>query len=583
MQGRILSNATLMSVKTDRRTQTRKRPLSLVYVELPPSNGGMLRDLNEHGFSLRSMMPLQPSEKLAFSISLDNGVRIDGDAIVVRLEDKGHVAALEFAGLAAHARDQIRRWLEKFEEPLAREAGAPKPPATAPSTLEELRQEARAAIAGPPPSAEPVAPPVEAVVASAPPAPEPPPDLTQPQQPPQPEPAPPSAPPVVATEPKIEPAPPMPILVQRQSEVAEASPLPQIQLPFQPVPEPAPMPPLDTPPEQPSEAEELPLPQFLRQPENAAPPPPAPKLPPLLKLSSVRPGLPPEPPKEPVFRAAHPPAAEPHPLEPPPGRNPVPLSEILIQPPSVTATHSPAPAPSAPRRTVPPPLEPLSAWESETDATSPGWMESFTLGRAVGIMVILTLIVGGVVYHREVGHVLIWLGGQIAGEEPQETSQITRPPVLPLGVTPQSTAAPANPGQASASSQQDSASPENKTAEPSSSETSGVPHAEAGRVPETAPADSSSGNGQEEYQRAMQILKTPSRRAELPEAVRLLWLAVRKNHVGAEITLAELYHQGRGVRKSCDQTRVLLSAAARRGSPDARKRLQEFVREGCRD
>jgi len=81
----------------------------------------------------------------------------------------------------------------------------------------------------------------------------------------------------------------------------------------------------------------------------------------------------------------------------------------------------------------------------------------------------------------------------------------------------------------------------------------------------------------------MQILKTPSRKAELPEAVNLLWLAVRKNHIGAEITLAELFHQGRGVAKSCDQTRILLSAAARKGSPDAKKRLQDFQREICRD
>jgi TPR repeat protein len=69
----------------------------------------------------------------------------------------------------------------------------------------------------------------------------------------------------------------------------------------------------------------------------------------------------------------------------------------------------------------------------------------------------------------------------------------------------------------------------------------------------------------------------------LPEAVRLLWVAVKAGNVGAEITLAELYHQGRGVPKSCDQTRILLSAAARKGSRDARKRLDDFRREGCRD
>jgi len=58
-----------MTLKTNRRTQLRKRPLSLVYVELPPSNGGMMRDLSEHGFSLRAMLPLRQSEKVPFSFA----------------------------------------------------------------------------------------------------------------------------------------------------------------------------------------------------------------------------------------------------------------------------------------------------------------------------------------------------------------------------------------------------------------------------------------------------------------------------------------------------------------------------------
>ena len=76
-----------MTLKTERRTQLRKRPLSLVYVELPPANGGMMRDLSEQGFSLRAMLPLRPSEKIPFSFALDSSARIDGEAIVVRVDD----------------------------------------------------------------------------------------------------------------------------------------------------------------------------------------------------------------------------------------------------------------------------------------------------------------------------------------------------------------------------------------------------------------------------------------------------------------------------------------------------------------
>jgi len=567
-----------MSVKTDRRTQSRKRPLSLVYVELPPSNGGMMRDLNEHGFALRAMMPLQLSEKLPFSISLDNGVRIDGEAIVIRLADNGHVAALEFAGLAAHSRDQIRRWLEKFEEPLAREARAPKPLARA-STLEELRQEARQVIAEPP--AQHVDP------MAAPRAPEPPSPPAQLQQPLPPEPPPPPlaphhALPVIPPPQRIEPMQPMPSPVAPQTEVAPVSPQAQLEFPAPPAPEPEP--PVSvleaaTVPTEPSlESAELPLPKFLRQPENAPPP----QLPPLLRLSSVHPGPASEPSKEQVLPDANPPVAE-----TPPVPNPVPLSEILIQPPSVAAAHPLRPrsvSAPLPSRVVPAPLEPLSPWESERDTASPGWMESFTLGRAIGIMVLLTLLAGSVVYHREVGHALIWLGQQIAGKEPQEPSQITQPSASPVVSTPAESVGPANAPNPTSSSQQDATAAENKSAAPSLvPKNPAAPRAAAIPTPEVDPTDSSSGTGQQEYQRAMQILKAPSRKAELPDAVRLLWIAIKKNNVGAEITLAELYHQGRGVAKSCDQTKILLSAAARKGSPDAKRRLREFQREGCRN
>ncbi len=80
---------------------------------------------------------------------------------------------------------------------------------------------------------------------------------------------------------------------------------------------------------------------------------------------------------------------------------------------------------------------------------------------------------------------------------------------------------------------------------------------------------------------ALQILRTPSKASEVPAAIQLLWAAVKKGNTNAEIDLAELFRKGRGVVKNCDQTRILLSAAARKGSAEARKRLEAFQREGC--
>jgi TPR repeat protein len=60
-----------------------------------------------------------------------------------------------------------------------------------------------------------------------------------------------------------------------------------------------------------------------------------------------------------------------------------------------------------------------------------------------------------------------------------------------------------------------------------------------------------------------------------------LWSAVEKGNTAAEIDLAELFRTGRGVAKNCDQARILLSAAARKGSAEARKRAESLQRQGC--
>jgi len=132
-----------MTVQTDRRNQARKKPLSLVYVELPPSNGGMMRDLNEHGFALRAMAPLSKLEKLAFSFSLDENVRIEGEAVVQWLQGDGRVAGLEFAGLPGHSRDQIRRWLAAIDNRARLEPTSSSSATSDSSSFDALRGELR--------------------------------------------------------------------------------------------------------------------------------------------------------------------------------------------------------------------------------------------------------------------------------------------------------------------------------------------------------------------------------------------------------------------------------------------------------
>ena len=51
------------------------------------------------------------------------------------------------------------------------------------------------------------------------------------------------------------------------------------------------------------------------------------------------------------------------------------------------------------------------------------------------------------------------------------------------------------------------------------------------------------------------------------EAAKLLWKAVSKQNATAAVLLSDLYLRGDGVPRSCDQARLLLVAAAKRGSP----------------
>jgi hypothetical protein len=66
------------------------------------------------------------------------------------------------------------------------------------------------------------------------------------------------------------------------------------------------------------------------------------------------------------------------------------------------------------------------------------------------------------------------------------------------------------------------------------------------------------------------------------EAAQWLWKAVGSGSVPATVALADLYLHGDGVPKSCDQGRLLLDAAARKGSAAASERLRNLPAFGCR-
>jgi hypothetical protein len=66
------------------------------------------------------------------------------------------------------------------------------------------------------------------------------------------------------------------------------------------------------------------------------------------------------------------------------------------------------------------------------------------------------------------------------------------------------------------------------------------------------------------------------------EAVPWLWKAVAKGNAGATVTLADLYLRGVGVAKNCDQGRLLLDVAAKKGATGAAEQLRNLQAFGCR-
>ncbi len=66
------------------------------------------------------------------------------------------------------------------------------------------------------------------------------------------------------------------------------------------------------------------------------------------------------------------------------------------------------------------------------------------------------------------------------------------------------------------------------------------------------------------------------------EAAKLLWKAVSKQNASAAVLLSDLYLHGDGVPHSCDQARLLLVAAAKRGAPQAAQHLRDLESQGCR-
>lgn len=100
--------------------------------------------------------------------------------------------------------------------------------------------------------------------------------------------------------------------------------------------------------------------------------------------------------------------------------------------------------------------------------------------------------------------------------------------------------------------------------------------------PSSAPPTATEQSGTKELAQAEKYLKgSRDTSRNSGEAAQWLWKAVGKKNLAAMVELSNLYLRGDGVPKSCDQARLLLDAAARKGQPAAAERLRNLPTFGC--
>ena len=584
-----------------------KKPQQLVYVELGPSNGGMMLGICEQGLSYRAVSALIADGPVQFAFAFDGKTRLEGVGEIVWTEDGGKTGGLKFTNVSPQFQETVRMWLGS--DAARKNIGREVTPAAAipPDSIEKIKEQVRensAALRTPPqkqpeepkkqfkprnwdtPLSEPQAPaekPPETQLAEAmeggpkqaearaetkivepapaegiapllpriePPAPAsaapPPAQPTPVAEPPRSQANATEAKPIEATEKKpveqsveaefveqeareTQPAEKSAVdflLYRAESKLAEQSrtdsgvALPKLRLPFAPVPA----------------AQEAVIPEIPVEPVAAT------------QAESV-------PQVAPRASEAGKPASEP--AHPPPEEH-LPMDEVVtaLAAPGLRGLHEP---------------HDFVAHEQARGEESSREFEPPRLNRAAAVAIIVlavAIIFVALVFsfRREVGVVLIEAGQMLSGEQAKPPA--VQSPSAPLSVDDNSYPPVAIPSKPANTQPQPDVSP--KPAENHTAHKAGDP-----------PVSTLSGNGQKEFEQARDILKGNHRQRDLPLAVSLLWTGIEKGHVASEVTLADLYARGDGVEKSCDQARVLLEAAIRKGSPEARRRLDLLKGQGC--
>ena len=540
----------------------RRTPDQLVYLELGSGNGGMLLSISEEGFRFRAVSPLHPNGLIPFAFSFDGAHRLAGVGEIEWLDEDGRSGGMRFADVSSEFRAVLDQWLASPSRQARSGRKATPGASIPPDSMEKIREDLRRGYAHPAQS------------------------LDTP---------PPSEPPCEQDEPagsgvtEEETAP--------QRRATSEAPRPKVKPEFQVA----------------ASGEARGIPRNVPPPRKSVPEPPL--RPHFSQPAEDPPGLSAQ--ASAIGANAQREAPVPPPVEdalPPPLATAAKASAVTVPLPQFSAGGTLFAAPVRPH--IPAIDDSFDAAWEHARLTAP--VEPPHLNRAAASSIIglaLAVIAGAFAYnfHQEIGLAVIQIGQRISGQAApaaavpeagaaRDTGDAGAP-AKATGDSPapaQEAQAPANGSNASeqepdakpaasAESSKRAAAPAPKpstarnsgTAEAESSTTSRPP--EPAHLPATAEPQSQlePGNGQGEFAEARELLRGVHRKQDLSRAVDLLWAGVRKGYVPAEVTLADLYRRGDGVERNCDQAQVLLVAASKKGSPDARRMLEQLAEQGC--
>jgi PilZ domain len=111
MQFRSDLATTESSADSPARRYYRHRIQNLAYVNLDQGNGGIIRDLNEHGLAIQAVAPLRSNQQVYLRFELlAPRVRIEASGRVAWADSSGQ-AGVEFATLPKRSRTLLKEWV----------------------------------------------------------------------------------------------------------------------------------------------------------------------------------------------------------------------------------------------------------------------------------------------------------------------------------------------------------------------------------------------------------------------------------------------------------------------------------------